>query len=119
MKWVSGVLAVMLLGGLAWTLTVRAQEGVPGDYKLTTPSGPGEPRSISRLLTLARYLNDKLKKAGGENSPMCYRNCLTVALNEAQRCLDARGTFLATEPCEREAAWAIYRCNPECSGGTP
>lgn len=115
MKQVRQVMAALLLGGLVWTAAIaNAEEGLPADYKLTTPSDTGASTSVTRLITLARYLSNKLDQAGGKDSPICYRNCLTVALNEALKCMNDMGTFAATESCERNAAWAISQCDAKC-----
>jgi hypothetical protein len=115
MKQIRQIVVALFLGGLVWTMaTVGAEEGIPADYKLTSPPNVKAPTNITRLVTLARYLNDKLNEAGGKNSPKCYHNCLTVALNEVQTCMNAMGTFADTESCERDAAWAISQCDPKC-----
>jgi len=115
MKQVRQVIVALLLGGLVWIVAAaNAEEGLPADYQLTSPSGTGEPRYITRLITLSRYLNNKLDQAGGKDSSICYRNCLTIAFNEAQKCMDTMGTYSATESCERDAAGAISQCDPKC-----
>ncbi len=115
MKQVRQLMVALLLGGLVWTVALaNAEEELPADYQLTSPSDTGEPRSVTRLITLARYLSDKLDQAGGKDSPVCYRNCLTAGLNEAQKCLNVMGTYAATESCERDAAWALSQCDSKC-----
>ncbi len=115
MKHLRQIVVTLFLGGLVWTMAaVGAEEGIPADYKLTSPPNVKAPTTIPRLITLARYLSDKLNEAGGKDSPVCYRSCLTVALNESQKCMNDMGTFIDTESCERDAAWAISQCDPKC-----
>jgi hypothetical protein len=60
-------------------------------------------------------MNAKLDAAGGNDSPMCYRNCLTVPLNDILTCLETKNNYAASESCEKDAAQKMAVCDPKCS----
>lgn len=114
-KRVNGVIGGALVG---WSLFVVAgtygEEGYPTDYKPSKPAEKGETNVLTRVLSVSTYMTDKLKAAGSESSPMCYRNCLTVSLNDVLKCVEAKNTYATSESCEKEAAQKIAACDPKC-----
>jgi hypothetical protein len=104
-----------LLGGiLGWATGVATAGGYPADYKASKPAEKGDTNSLARLGAIATYMTDKLNAANGKDSPMCYRNCLTVSYNELLQCLEAKGTYAASESCEQDAAQKMNACDPKC-----
>jgi hypothetical protein len=93
---------------------ISAEGGYPTDYKPSKPAEKGETNVLSRMIPIATYMNDKLTAAGGEKSPMCYRNCLTVAYNDILKCLDVKVTYVASESCEKDAANKMAACDAKC-----
>jgi hypothetical protein len=59
-------------------------------------------------------MTDKLNAAGANNSPMCYRNCLTIAMNDVLKCLETKSTYAASESCEQDSSQKMAACNPKC-----
>jgi len=108
------VLAVLVGGSLGWTAGVYGEDSYPADYKPSKPAEKGDTNALARVLAVSTYMTDKLNAAGGNDSPMCYRNCLTVSLNEALKCVDTKGGYTASESCEQDAAQKISACNPKC-----
>ncbi len=112
---VNGVIGGALIG---WSLFSAAgaygEGGYPADYKPSKPAEKGETNVLSRVLAVSTYMTDKLNAAGGQNSPMCYRNCLTISLNEILKCVEARNTYASSEACEQDAAQRIAACDPKC-----
>ena len=108
------VLAVLVGGSLGWAAGVSGEGGYPSDYKSSKPAEKGDTNALARVLAVSAYMTDKLNAAGGNDSPMCYRNCLTVSLNEALKCIDSKGGYTASESCEQDAAQKISACNPKC-----
>ena len=78
-------------------------------------SGKGETNVPSALHDSA-YMTDKLNADGGNDSPMCYRNCITVPFNDVLKCLEAKGSYATSESCEKDAAGKIAACDPKCKG---
>jgi hypothetical protein len=109
----------LMAGGLlCWSLFhavgAFADGGYPPDYKPSKPAEKGETNVLSRVLAVSTYMNDKLNEAGGQNSPMCYRNCVTISLNDVLKCTESKNTYATSESCEREAAQKIAACDPKC-----
>lgn len=93
---------------------VFAADGYPADYKPSTPAEKGETNILNRAIAIATYMNDKLTAAGGNDSPMCYRNCITVPYNDVLKCMEAKGSYAASESCEKDAAAKMAACDPQC-----
>jgi hypothetical protein len=93
---------------------VSAEEGYPADYKASKPAEKGETSVLNRVLAVATYMNDKLIAAGGKDSPVCYRNCVTIPYNDVLKCTEAKGSYVASESCEKDAANKMAACDPKC-----
>ena len=104
----------LLSGALLCPAGAYGEGGYPADYKPSKPAEKGQTNVVSRALAVSTYMTDKLNAAGGNDSPMCYRNCLTVSLNEALKCIDTKGGYTASESCEQDAVQKISACNPKC-----
>jgi hypothetical protein len=114
-KRVNGVIKGALVGGALLCAAGAYGEGeYPSDYKPSKPAEKGETNVLSRVLAISNYMTDKLNAAGGQNSPMCYRNCLTVSLNDVLKCTEAKNTYATSESCEQDAAQKIAACDPKC-----
>jgi len=108
------ILAVLVGGSLCWTAGVCGEGGYPPDYKPSKPAEKGDTNILARALAVSTYMTDKLNAAGGNDSPMCYRNCLTISLNEVLKCLETKSSYAASESCEQDAAQKMAACNPKC-----
>ena len=108
------VLAVLVGGALGWTAGVYGEGGYPPDYKPSKPAEKGDTNALARVLAVSTYMTDKLNAVGGNDSPMCYRNCLTISLNDILKCMEAKGGYAASESCEQDAAQKMAACNPKC-----
>jgi len=109
----------LMVGSLVgWSLFCTtgafADGGYPPDYKPSKPAEKGETNVLSRVLAVSTYMTDKLNAAGGQNSPMCYRNCVTISLNDVLKCTESKNTYAVSESCERDAAQKIAACDPKC-----
>jgi hypothetical protein len=105
----------VLLSGLLWSsLAARAQDGYPSDYKPSKPAEKGDTNVLARAFAISDYMTDKLNAAGGQNSPVCYRNCLTAHLNDVLKCIETKATYAASESCEKDAARKMAACDPRC-----
>jgi len=114
-KRLNGLVVAALVGGALFSAAgVYGEGGYPPDYKPSKPAEKGDTNALARVLAVSTYMTDKLNAAGGNDSPMCYRNCLTVSLNEALKCVDTKGGYTASESCEQDAAQKISACNPKC-----
>jgi hypothetical protein len=91
-----------------------AAEGYPADYKPSKPAEKGETNILNRVIAVATYMNDKLATAGGQDSPICYRNCITIPYNDVLKCIEAKGSYAASESCEKDAANKMAACDPKC-----
>lgn len=111
---IHAVLRGVLLSALFCPTFVAAEGGYPADYKPSKPAEKGETNVLTRMIPIATYMNDKLTAAGGEKSPMCYRNCLTVAYNDILKCLEAKVTYTASESCEKDSANKMSICDTKC-----
>lgn len=108
-------IASAFLGALlSPNLLVFAADGYPNDYKPSVSAEKGETNILNRAIAIATYMNDKLTAAGGENSPMCYRNCVTIPYNDVLKCMEAKGSYAASESCEKDAANKMDACKPTC-----
>jgi hypothetical protein len=99
---------------LCFVAGISAEGGYPADYKPSKPAEKGETNVLVRLLAVSNYMTDKLNAAGGDKSPMCYRNCLTISFNEILKCTEAKGSYGASESCEKDAANRMSTCDPKC-----
>ncbi len=108
------VLAALVSGSLGWAAGVYGEGGYPPDYKPSKPAEKGDTNVLARALAVSAYMTDKLNAAGGNDSPMCYRNCLTISLNDILKCLETKSSYTASESCEQDAAQKIAVCNPKC-----
>ena len=104
----------MFLASLVPVAPVHAEGGYPADYKASKPAEKGETNVLNRLIAVATYMNDKLTAAGGEKSPMCYRNCVTIPYNDVSKCIESKGGYSSTESCEKDAANKMAACDPKC-----
>jgi hypothetical protein len=102
------------MGLLFSTARGYAEGGYPADYKPSKPAEKGETNALNRVLAISNYMTDKLNAAGGQNSPMCYRNCITIPFNEILKCIETNSSYAATEGCEQDAAQKMAACNPQC-----
>ncbi len=112
MKWLIGGAFFGIL--FSPTRLVFSEDGYPADYKPSKPAEKGETNVISRMIAVATYMNDKLTAAGGKDSPLCYRNCVTIPYNDIIKCTEAKGSYAASESCEKEAAGKMAACDPKC-----
>lgn len=108
------ILCGAVLGVLSSPVFGTAEDGYPADYKPSKPAATGETNVLNRLAPIATYMNDKLTAAGGNNSAMCYRNCLTVAYNDILKCIEAKVTYTASESCEKDASNKMATCDSKC-----
>ena len=105
---------ILLLAALAFTTKLSADDNYPADYKPSKPEKIEEATVLTRVFAVSTYMTDKIDAAGGKESPICYRNCLTAALNEALQCTESKGTYANSESCERDAAQKMHACDPKC-----
>ena len=114
-KLTSWIIGSAFLGALFLpTNIVSAADGYPSDYKPSKPAEKGETNVINRVAAISTYMSDKLTAAGGKDSPMCYRNCITIPFNEVLKCIEAKGSYAASESCEKDAAGKMAVCDPKC-----
>jgi hypothetical protein len=104
----------VLLGGLVCSTEKIVAGEYPPDYKPSKPAEKGETNVLNRVIAISTYMTDKLSAAGGDKSPMCYRNCVTVPFNDVLKCIESKGSYAASESCEQDAAQKIAACNPQC-----
>ena len=81
----------------ASAVEVYAEEGYPDDYTPSKPADQGATNVLARFAAVSTYMNDKLEAAGGNNSPVCFRNCLTVPINDILDCLEKNNTYDTSE----------------------
>lgn len=113
---VYGVLCGILLGmSLVYTGVADAQDGYPEGYAPSEATEQGETNVLARFGAVTTYMNDKLEAAGGNNSPVCFRNCLTVPVNDILDCLEKNNTYATSESCEEDAASKMAACDSKCS----
>lgn len=93
---------------------VAAQEGYPEGYTPSEPAAEGGTNVLARFGAVSTYMTDKLEAAGGNDSPVCYRNCLTVPVNDILDCLEKNNTYETSESCEQAAAHKMAACDPKC-----
>lgn len=104
-----------LLGGLLCaTIGVSTAGDYPPDYKPSKPVAQGETNVLKRFGAVNDYVTEKLNAAGGINSPVCYRSCMTAPLNEIIKCLETKTTYTTSESCEQSAAQRVAVCDPKC-----
>ena len=109
------VLGVALAGmSLIAPSAVSAQDGYPEGYSPSEPAAEGGTNVLARFAAVTTYMNDKLEAAGGNDSPVCYRNCLTVPINDILDCLEKNNTYETSESCELDAANKMAACDPQC-----
>src|SRR5919197_5031475 len=100
-KRMTGLICAALLGGLLFCAAgAQAEDSYPPDYKPSKPAEKGETNVLARLTAVTTYMSDKLNTAGGKESPICYRNCLTVPFNELLKCLETKNSYAVSESCE-------------------
>src|SRR5215471_12963323 len=79
----------VLLGTvLFWAAGVLAEGQYPADYKPSKPAEQGQSNVLTRVFAISTYMTDKINAAGGKDSPVCYRNCMTSALNDVLKCTE-------------------------------
>jgi hypothetical protein len=115
-KWVTQLVggAFLVASSFYYSAMVSAQSDYPADYKASKTAEKGETNVLARVVAVSNYMTDKLNAAGGEKSPMCYRNCLTISFNEVLKCTEAKGSYVASESCEKDAAQRMSSCDPKC-----
>ncbi len=91
-----------------------AQQDYPEGYSPSEPAAEGGTNVLARFGAITTWMNDKLEAAGGNASPVCYRNCLTVPVNDILDCLEKNNTYETSESCERDAANTMAACDPKC-----
>jgi len=114
-KRLNGLVVAALVGGALFSAAgVYGEGGYPPDYKPSKPAEKGDTNALARVLAVSTYMTDKLNAVGGNDSPMCYRNCLTISLNDVLKCLETKSSYAASESCEQDAAQKMAACNPKC-----
>jgi hypothetical protein len=115
-KWVTQSVggAFLVISSFYSSALVFAQSDYPADYKVSKTAEKGETNVLARVVAVSDYMTAKLNAAGGEKSPMCYRNCLTISFNEVLKCTEAKGSYVASESCEKDAAQRMSSCDPKC-----
>ena len=109
------VLGVALAGtSLIAPGVVAAQDGYPEGYSPSEPEAEGGTNVLARFAAGSTYMTDKLEAAGGNDSPVCYRNCMTVPINDILDCLEKNNTYETSESCELDAANKMAACDPQC-----
>jgi len=108
------VVAALVSGALFSAIGVYGEGSYPSDYKPSKPAEKGDTSVLARFAAVSTYMNDKLNAAGGNDSPLCYRNCLTVAMNDVLKCLETKTTYVASESCEQDSSQKMAACNPKC-----
>jgi hypothetical protein len=103
-------LAISLCGILA----ASAEGDYPADYKPSKPAATGETNVLARFGAVVTYMNDKLNATGGKDSPVCYRSCLTAAMNDVLKCIETKSTYTNSESCEKDGAQKMSACDPKC-----
>ncbi len=107
----------LCFGALVATAPVGAADGYPEGYTPSKPAETGTTNILARFGALNTYVNDQLEAAGGDKAPECFRNCLTVQINNILECLDQKNTYATSESCEKDAAQQAVQCNPKCTDG--
>lgn len=105
------------LGALLTFSPIASADGYPEGYTPSKPAESGNTNILARFGALSTYVNDQLEAAGGENAPECFRNCMTVQINEILECLDQKNTYATSESCEQDAANNAVQCDPKCADG--
>src|SRR5262245_3088461 len=105
---------ITLFASLFLILNLSADSGYPADFKPSKPTAAGETNVLVRFGAVATYMNDKLNAAGGKDSPQCYRNCLTVGVNDVLKCIEIKNTYAGSESCEKDGAQKMSNCDPKC-----
>ena len=109
------VLGVAVAGiGLIAPGVAAAQDGYPEGYSPSEPADEGGTNVLARFAAVSTYMTDKLEAAGGNDSPVCYRNCMTVPINDILDCLEKNNTYETSESCELDAANKMAACDPQC-----
>ncbi len=113
---VYGVVCGVLLGlSVAYVGVADAQDGYPEGYAPSKAAEQGGTNVLARFGAVSTYMNGKLEAAGGNDSPVCLRNCLTVPVNDILDCLEKNNTYATSESCEKDAANKMATCDPQCS----
>jgi len=109
-------LTVRVLFGatLFWVGGVIAEGQYPADYKPSKPAEQGQTNVLTRVFAISTYMTDKINAAGGKDSPVCYRNCMTTALNDVLKCTESMSTYVSSETCETTGAQKMSSCDPKC-----
>ena len=113
-KIVAVIGGIVLGATLFWTVGVFAEGKYPADYKPSKPAAIGETNVLARVFAVATYMTDKINAAGGKESPVCYRNCMTTALNDALKCTESMSSYASSETCEVTGAQKMGACDPKC-----
>ena len=105
---------MLLSTALFWMASVLAEGQYPADYKPSKPAEQGQTNVLTRVFAISTYMTDKITAAGGKDSPVCYRNCMTSALNDVLKCTESMSTYVSSETCEMTGAQKMGTCNPKC-----
>ena len=105
---------ITLFASFFLVLNLSADGEYPADFKPSKPAATGETNVLARFGAVATYMNDKLTTAGGKDSPQCYRNCLTVGVNDVLKCIEIKNTYVGSESCEKDGAQKMSTCDPKC-----
>jgi hypothetical protein len=97
-----------------WAAGVLAEGKYPADYKPSKPAEQGETNLLARVFAVSTYMTDKINAAGGKDSPVCYRNCMTTALNDVLKCTENLSSYASSETCEMTGAQKMNTCDPKC-----
>src|SRR4051794_21022740 len=104
-KRVHELIVIALVSGALLSAVGGYGEGnYPADSKPSKPAEKGDTNVLARALAVSTYMTNKLNAAGANNSPMCYRNCLTIAMNDVLKCLETKSTYAASESCEQDSS---------------
>ncbi len=107
----------LCFGALVAAAPVGAADGYPEGYTPSEPAETGTTNILARFGALNTYVNDQLEAAGGDSAPECFRDCLTVQINNILGCLDQKNTYATSESCEKDAAQQAAQCDPKCTDG--
>ncbi len=107
----------LCLGTVLASSPAGAADGYPEGYTPSKPAETGTTNILARFGALSTYVNDALEAAGGENAPECFKNCMTVQINNILECLDQKNTYATSESCEKDAARQAAQCDPKCTDG--
>ena len=101
---------------LSRPLLLEPRTAIQQGYTPSEPAETGTTNILARFGALNTYVNDQLEAAGGDSAPECFRDCLTVQINNILGCLDQKNTYATSESCEKDAAQQAAQCDPQMYG---